>query len=197
LQDIDNYQILSKLFHDWQAPNDSVAGRLSVTTGTNSLFSGASSNVIRAVNRGLIQTLAAPGDATFPAMSIVLNSLVGGLATKYLPVYELGSSPLRLEIVLSSSALGSGVTGSSLTQVGTITSGTWSGSFGAVSGASLTNLTATNIVATEQTSGTMFLVGVAAGGTTGLLVNASPAGALEYNVATGELSATLIDGGSF
>jgi hypothetical protein len=99
--------------------------------------------------------------------------------------------------VLSSSALGSGVTGSSLTQVGTITSGTWSGSFGAVSGASLTNLIATNVVATEQTTGTMFLVGVAAGGTTGLLVNATPATALAYNVATGELSATLIDGGSF
>jgi hypothetical protein len=147
--------------------------------------------------------------------------------------------------VLSSSALGSGVTGSSLTQVGTITSGTWSGSFGAVSGANLTVLTAggltgtipsgvlgnsslnigttsialnrtsgsqtltgvsidgtagtaTNIVATEQTTGTIFLVGVAAASSsTGLLVNATPATALAYNVATGELSATLIDGGSF
>jgi hypothetical protein len=150
--------------------------------------------------------------------------------------------------VLSSSALGSGVTGSSLTQVGTITSGTWqgtqitdtylatistagkvsnsattatnantasaivardgSGDFSAriitgstFSGNALTATTATtstNIVATEQTTGTIFLVGVAAASSsTGLLVNASPAGALEYNVATGELSATLIDGGSF
>jgi hypothetical protein len=150
--------------------------------------------------------------------------------------------------VLSSSALGSGITGSSLTQVGTITSGTWngtaitdtylatistagkvsnsattatsantvsaivardgSGDFSAriitgntFSGNALTATTATtstNIVATEQTTGTIFLVGVAAASSsTGLLVNASPAGALEYNVATGELSATLIDGGSF
>ena len=61
-----------------------------------------------------------------------------------------------------------------------------------------TATTSTNIVATEQTTGTIYLVGVtAASASTGLLVNASPAGALEYNVATGELSATLIDGGSF
>ena len=161
-------------------------------------------------------------------------------------VYKIGGTS-----VLSSSALGSGVTGSSLTQVGTITSGTWSGSFGAVSGANLTVLTAggltgtipagvlgnsnvfigttsvalnrtgaslslagvnidgsagsattattaTNIVATEQTSGTIYLVGVAGtSASTGLLVNATPATALAYDVATGELSATLIDGGSF
>jgi hypothetical protein len=146
--------------------------------------------------------------------------------------------------VLSSSALGSGITGSSLTQVGTITSGTWngtaitdtylatistagkvsnsattatnlntasaivardgSGNFtagtitAALTGNASTATTATNIVATEQTTGTIFLVGVAAASSsTGLLVNATPAGALEYDVATGELSATLIDGGSF
>jgi hypothetical protein len=113
LQDIDNYQILSKLFHDWQAPNDSVAGRLSITAGTNSIFAGADSDSVRAVNRGLAVGLAGAGDAFFPpnlnatastGMSIVLNSLVGGLATKYLPVYKMGSSPLRLELVLSSAA---------------------------------------------------------------------------------------------
>jgi hypothetical protein len=150
--------------------------------------------------------------------------------------------------VLSSAALGSGITGSSLTQVGTITSGTWqgtqitdtylaqittaskvansattatsantvsaivardaSGDFSAriitgstFSGNALTATTATtatNIVATEQTSGTIFLVGVAAASaSTGLLVNATPATALTYDVTSGELSATLIDGGSF
>jgi hypothetical protein len=153
--------------------------------------------------------------------------------------------------VLSSSALGSGVTGSSLTQVGTITSGTWqgtaitdtylatistalkvsnsattatsantasaivardaSGNFtaGIITGSTFSGnaltattatiaTTATNIVATEQTSGTIFLVGVAAASaSTGLLVNATPATALTYDVTSGELSATLIDGGSF
>lgn len=102
IQDIDNYQVLSKLFHDWQAPNDSVAGRLSITTGTNSVFSGADVDSIRAVNRGATVAIGAGGDAVFPAMSIVLNSLVGGLATKYLPVFALGAQPLRLELVLSS-----------------------------------------------------------------------------------------------
>ena len=61
-----------------------------------------------------------------------------------------------------------------------------------------TATTSTNIVATEQTTGTIFLVGVAAASaSTGLLVNATPSTALTYDVATGELSATLIDGGSF
>lgn len=104
LQDIDNYQILSKLFHDWQAPNDSVAGRLSITAGTNSIFAGADSDSVRAVNRGASVAIGGAGDATFPSMSIVLNSLVGGLTTKYLPVYKMGSSPLRLELVLSPAA---------------------------------------------------------------------------------------------
>ena len=103
LQDIDNYHILAKLFHDWQAPNDSVAGRLSVTAGTNNVFAGADVDSIRAVNRGATVTIGGAGDATFPAMSIVLNSLVGGLATKYVPLLELSSSPLRLELVLNSS----------------------------------------------------------------------------------------------
>ena len=154
-------------------------------------------------------------------------------------VYKIGGTS-----VLSSSALGSGVTGSSLTQVGTITSGTWNGTAitdtylaqlttaGKVANSATTatafagnstivardgtgnfaagvitaNLlgnataatTATNIVATEQTTGTIYLVGVAgASASTGLLVNATPATALAYDVATGELSATLIDGGSF
>jgi hypothetical protein len=61
-----------------------------------------------------------------------------------------------------------------------------------------TATTATNVVATEQTSGTIFLVGVAsASASTGLLVNATPSTALTYDVTSGELSATLIDGGTF
>jgi hypothetical protein len=82
---------------------------------------------------------------------------------------------------------------------GTITAALTGNASTATSATSATTATtATNIVATEQTTGTIFLVGVAAASSsTGLLVNASPAGALEYNVATGELSATLIDGGSF
>ena len=81
-----------------------------------------------------------------------------------------------------------------------ITGSTFSGNaLTATSATSATTATtATNIVATEQTSGTIFLVGVAAASSsTGLLVNATPATALTYDVTSGELSATLIDGGSF
>jgi hypothetical protein len=157
--------------------------------------------------------------------------------------------------VLSSSALGSGVTGSSLTQVGTITSGTWSGSFGAVSGANLTVLTAggltgtipsgvlgnsslnigTTSIALNRTSASQTLTGVSIDGSAGSATTAGSAtnatnatnvaittensdvesyitfvttnssgnqavkvsNQLQYNAQTGELSATLIDGGSF
>ena len=184
-----------------------------------------------------------------------LSSVNLDLATA--KTYKIGGTT-----VLSSSALGSGVTGSSLTQVGTITSGTWNSAFaaglivnadinnfaaitdgklatistiGKVSNSATTasalagnstivardgsgnfaagtitaNLTgtaslataattATNINVTEQTTGTMFLVGVAAASFNApLLVNAVPSTALTYDVVTGELSATLIDGGSF
>lgn len=56
-----------------------------------------------------------------------------------------GTYKIANTTVLTSSALGSGITSSSLTSVGIITSGTWSGSFGAVSGANLTTLNASNI----------------------------------------------------
>ena len=82
---------------------------------------------------------------------------------------------------------------------GTITAALTGNASTATSATSATTATtATNIVATEQTSGTIFLVGVAAASaSTGLLVNATPATALTYDVTSGELSATLIDGGSF
>ena len=173
-----------------------------------------------------------------------LSSVNLDLATA--KTYKIGGTT-----VLSSSALGSGVTGSSLTQVGTITSGTWSGSFGAVSGANLTNLTAGNLsgtipsgvlgnsnvfigttsVALNRTSASLSLTGVNIDGNAATATSAisatnasnisvasetsdstcfvtfitesmSPTGAkynsaLTYNAQTGELSATLIDGGSF
>lgn len=164
-----------------------------------------------------------------------LSSVDLDLATA--KVYKIGGTS-----VLSSSALGSGVTGSSLTQVGTITSGTWSGSFGAVSGANLTVLTAggltgtipsgvlgnssiflgTTSVALNRGTGALSLAGVSIDGTAGTATNVTVASetsdttcfvtfvtadsgnlptkvnsTLTYNASTGELSATLIDGGSF
>lgn len=173
-----------------------------------------------------------------------LSSVNLDLATA--KTYKIGGTT-----VLSSSALGSGVTGSSLTQVGTITSGTWSGSFGAVSGANLTNLTAGNLsgtipsavlgnssvfigttsVALNRTTASLSLTGVNIDGSAGSATTAGTAtnanniavvsdtsdttcfvtfvtdttgnlpakvnSTLTYNAVSGELSATLIDGGSF
>ena len=161
--------------------------------------------------------------------------------------------------VLSSSALGSGITGSSLTQVGTITSGTWNSSFAAgiivnadinaaagivdtklatiatankvsnsattavsantantivlrdgsgnftagtitaaLTGNASTATTATNAtnitVASETSDTTCFIAFVtASSGDLPTKVNST----LTYNAASGELSATLIDGGTF
>jgi hypothetical protein len=38
-EDIDNYHQLAKVLHDYQAPEDTVKGRLSITAGTNPDFS--------------------------------------------------------------------------------------------------------------------------------------------------------------
>jgi hypothetical protein len=162
--------------------------------------------------------------------------------------------------VLSSSALGAGITGSSLTQVGTITSGTWNSSFapgiisnndinaaagivdtklatiataGKVSNSATTATsanTASAIVARDASGGfTAGTITAALSGNASTATDATNAAniaitsetsdstcfitfvtdnssgnraskvnsALTYNAASGELSATLIDGGTF
>jgi hypothetical protein len=110
LEDIDNYHQLAKVLHDYQAPEDTVKGRLSITAGTNPDFSvlqaAAAGDVLNAasVNRG--RALGALGASThsFP-FALNLISLVGSLCgDKYLPLFELSAAPLRCEIVLQSSA---------------------------------------------------------------------------------------------
>lgn len=76
---------------------------------------------------------------------------------------------------------------------------------GALSGnaSSATNATnSVNVISTEQTTGTFYLVGMTAAGTTGaLLIDAAGATALSYAVATGTLTCAvleaLVDGGSY
>lgn len=106
LQDVDNYEQLAKILYDMQMPNDSVAGRYSITSGTSSEFSGPASTadgiVAKVLNRG--QNLgagSANGLKTFNA-SINLIALVGALAGgKYLPLWQMTSAPLRIELVLA------------------------------------------------------------------------------------------------
>jgi len=106
LEDIDSYSQLAKILYDFQAPEDSVKGRFSITSGTNPDYSvaqaagaGAALNAA-SINRG--RALGALGATThsFP-FAINLISLVGALAgEKYLPFFEFSAAPLRLEIVL-------------------------------------------------------------------------------------------------
>ena len=104
LEDIDNYSQLAKILYDYQMPNDSIAGRFSITSGTNADFSGPASTATgitaKALNRGA-NIGAGSTEKTFNA-SINLISLVGALAGgKYLPLWEMTSAPLRLEMVLA------------------------------------------------------------------------------------------------
>ena len=84
--------------------------------------------------------------------------------------------------VLSSSALGAGVTGSSLTQVGTITSGTWQG----------TAIASTYVATLNQNT-----TGSAATVTTAAQPAITSVGTLTSLTVSGTLEAGLIDGGTF
>ena len=84
--------------------------------------------------------------------------------------------------VLSSSALGAGVTGSSLTQVGTITSGTWQGTAIASAYVATLNQNTTGSAATVTTAAQPAITSV---------------GTLTSLTVSGTLEAGLIDGGTF
>jgi hypothetical protein len=111
LEDIDNYGQLAKVLYDYQASEDAVKGRFSITTGTNPEFSGvtgASAGALqnaRSVNRGRATgALATTAGGTPIPFAINLISLVGALSqNSYLPLWEMTSAPLRIEIVLQSS----------------------------------------------------------------------------------------------
>lgn len=110
LEDIDNYGQLAKVLYDYQASEDAVKGRFSITTGTNPEFSGVGTGAaalqnVRSVNRGRATGVLATtaGGTPFP-FAINLISLVGALSqNSYLPLWEMTAAPLRIEIVLQSS----------------------------------------------------------------------------------------------
>jgi hypothetical protein len=108
-EDIDNYGQLAKILYDYQAPEDAVKGRFSITSGTNNAYTtdGGAAGVplnARSVNRGALITIGA-GTASLP-FAINLISLVGSLSgDKYLPLFEMSAAPLRVELVLQSNLL--------------------------------------------------------------------------------------------
>lgn len=112
LEDIDNYGQLSKILYDYQAPEDAVKGRFSITSGTNEDYSGVGTGAaalqnVRSVNRGrALGVLPISATGTAFQFSINLVSLVGALAgDKYLPLWEMTAAPLRVEIVLQTSLI--------------------------------------------------------------------------------------------
>jgi len=123
LQDIQEYHQLAKILYDYQMPLDATQGRFSTTSGTANDYTGtvasatganlvANGLVVKPVNRGknyipqadsATPTLAANSVIT-DNFSINLISLVGSLAGgKYLPLWEMTSAPLRVELVLQPS----------------------------------------------------------------------------------------------
>lgn len=109
LEDIDNYGQLAKILYDYQAPEDAVKGRFSITSGTNNAYTtdGGAAGVplnARSVNRGALVAIGV-GTSSLP-FAINLISLVGSLSgDKYLPLFEMSAAPLRVELVLQSNLL--------------------------------------------------------------------------------------------
>jgi hypothetical protein len=104
LEDIDNYAQLAKILYDFQASDDTVKGRLAVTSATNPQYNVTSGTIVRGVNRGA--TSGVTTTATVVPFAINLVSMVGALAgDKYLPLWEMTAAPLRVEIVLKASVV--------------------------------------------------------------------------------------------
>tara|TARA_R110000868_G_scaffold52790_1_gene166326 strand:- start:655 stop:1974 length:1320 start_codon:yes stop_codon:yes gene_type:complete len=104
LEDIDNYAQLAKILYDFQASDDTVKGRLAVTSATNPQYNVTSGTIVRGVNRGA--TSGVTTTATAVPFAINLVSMVGALAgDKYLPLWEMTAAPLRVEIVLKASVV--------------------------------------------------------------------------------------------
>jgi hypothetical protein len=110
LEDIDNASQLAKILYDFQVPEDAVKGRFSITSGTNPDYSvaqaGAAGDATNAasINRGRALGALAAATHSYP-FALNLISLVGALAgEKYLPLWQMTAAPLRVEIVLQTTA---------------------------------------------------------------------------------------------
>jgi hypothetical protein len=137
LEDIDNYAQLAKIMFDFQAPDDTIKGRFSITSGCNGEYTtttGAASGnlqVVRAINRGAV-TAVTITTATAVPFAINLISLVGALAQdKYLLLSEMTAAPLRVELVLKASVVTSlmSLAGSATAQTFTMTGVNYCGEF--------------------------------------------------------------------
>lgn len=135
LEDIDNYAQLAKIMYDFQAPDDTIKGRFSITSGCNGDYTSTGDTsgnlqIIRGVNRGAVTAVTTT--ATAVVFGINLISLVGSLAQdKYLLLDQMTAAPLRVEIVLKSSVVTSlmSLAGSATAQTFTMTGVNYVGEF--------------------------------------------------------------------
>jgi len=135
LEDIDNYSQLAKIMYDFQAPDDTIKGRFSITSGCNGDYTSTGDTsgnlqIIRGVNRGAVTAVTTT--ATAVVFGINLISLVGALAQdKYLLLDQMTAAPLRVEIVLKASVVTSlmSLAGSATAQTFTMTGVNYCGEF--------------------------------------------------------------------
>ena len=108
VSDIDNYAQLAKILMDAQMSTDSTYGKYSILAGTrNDLVTNATGSCLQVKSGRRINgtTPIAVGGVVTDTYCLNLISLVGTLCTeKYLPLWALTSSSLRVEIQLVSSA---------------------------------------------------------------------------------------------
>ena len=115
INDIDNYGMFAKLMMSLQQSSDSFCSKQNVMSGTFSGYNSAGNNVAflpligeRLTNAGpeVYAEVPANGVVADRNYAISLISYVGTLGgDKYIPCYEMTSSPLRLELQFVSSAL--------------------------------------------------------------------------------------------
>jgi hypothetical protein len=121
--------------YDFQAPDDTIKGRFSITSGCNGDYTSTGDTsgnlqIIRGVNRGAVTAVTTT--ATAVLFGINLISLVGSLAQdKYLLLDQMTAAPLRVEIVLKSSVVTSlmSLAGSATAQTFTMTGVNYVGEF--------------------------------------------------------------------
>jgi hypothetical protein len=119
LQDIDNYNLLTKMLFDIQVPTDAAFGKLNILAGTrsdlsidtgasvaaNSILSAVQTNsgdLIRSATTGATWITDAAGrTSAVSTYCLNLNCLLGTLCSQnYFPLFACTSAPLRLEITL-------------------------------------------------------------------------------------------------
>jgi hypothetical protein len=144
------------------------------------------------------RNIALTGNVT--ATGVAFDGTAGITLTTVIPSSTVTNAMLvNSGFTLGSTSISLGSTTTSISGLSSVSATTFTG---ALSGNASTATTATNVVTTEQTTGTIYLVGAtAASSSIGLLIDATATTPLSYNVATGTITCVqieaMIDGGNY